>query len=592
MIDSLLQESFAHDHNFEALTIGEIGDLLFMEKDENDEGTAASHAESIQKCNELFCLLLQQLEIENLEDFTNRTLMDLRQREQKTELISRVSAEATRAASTSDGFANPTEFNSSPASEPFSAPQAQEDWPRLGEEHQANESKEYEPKEYEEDELPQNSVSDFFLGEENPEAEIEDEDDITPLHGFTPIPEPVESHGLKDELFSEKTPSPAPANLVESEDHDLAELNAALDSFASEHTNDQQTSNTASIQTPGWFETKEKPVGQWETPKNVESSDTAQAEVAPPKQELLPLPQTADEISQTMISPLVCEQTVSGIHPVALEDKALVDNSLPEVESSVHEQRLSDGDVQELTLRQEAFETKSFPTDIPAGPATTDLGKQYWKLAHFFRFLSLDQKFPLPQVHLDKLIAQSYCSALEAELGEQFKDILKQFWNFRDVAIRSLLDDKASSFSLHPALKSGLTEVVLNHSEWLWEKRFPESSVINSLRYLFATREFSKLKPTLMDLGVCLLFFAQEESIGDFSLIKYLRVMGLTREQWYETSFRLFRLQALSSKAMGVGSEFSAAHLSVVESDVERLFVLIQAIKTDESKTGEVEQVA
>ncbi len=574
LIDSLLGETFAREQNFETLTTNEIGEILFGTKEELESAheTAAPDAQSFQRCSETYCLLLQHLELDASLNQANQTLGDLRHREQKTQLIS---STALAEPSPKDGMTTPAEpLAFAPEAQALEAPLSTEDWPRLGE-----------------SEKNSADVANFFSGEDKEEEGVAfdlDGDDIAPLHETaTPHEQNHDINLFTPEPLDGSSSLQAPGEvLLHASDFDVPLFDSSpteASSKPNEHFDHTPIADSEGPAKASWFDTKAEDAS---SPID-EGSFFDKSELEPlPKQATLPV--GVDSLTHMNENENENEPSHTEVKH-ASEEPA---HHPPHLPPPPPRKLIEENAEVDLLAQVNSHPEEVSHHEFPSGPATTKLAKQYWQLAHFFRFLSLDQKFPLPPPHLDKLIAQSYCSALEAELGIQFKSILEKFWPHKERAIKSVIDDKAHHFSLHPALKSGLTEISVDHSEWLWEKRFPESPVLNSLRYLMATREFSKLKPTLMDLGVMLLLFGQDDILGAFPLTNFLGTEGFTKEQLYETSFRLFRLQILGAKAVGVGPDFSAAHLGLIENDVEQVFQLIKQITKAANSSNEVEQVA
>lgn len=177
-----------------------------------------------------------------------------------------------------------------------------------------------------------------------------------------------------------------------------------------------------------------------------------------------------------------------------------------------------------------------------------------------------------------RLIAQSLCWAIEAELFRFLKPGLVDFWPVRNEPIHRHLNKTGSVFDLAPDLKTSLEGQSKEYGEWLYESRFPIQGLITSLRYLLSVPNLEKFNPAPLDLATLILLFS-----------KQLKFTGLQEEETTEFVFRLSRLQGLKAKVFSPHQEWKEADLHLLEEDVSACAELLVKLHGEE---GHLQSVA
>lgn len=234
----------------------------------------------------------------------------------------------------------------------------------------------------------------------------------------------------------------------------------------------------------------------------------------------------------------------------------------------------------EETPIAEAAEALREHSTEPPHALTNARAREYWQLYEHFR--AQEVTWPLGQGQLTKLIAQSACFSLEAELIDRLEPAIKTFWSQREAPIRHLLDQGNRKFELTPALKSAVNKAAEDHTEWLLEGKFPHAAVLTSLRYMLATLQPEKFQPSLLEAGILLFFFGQQTKLGTFDLQNLLHVGGVSSEQLMEMMFRLSRLHRLRAKTLGATTDFEKAQLTLLVADAKALLTMLESIQVGE----------
>jgi len=324
-----------------------------------------------------------------------------------------------------------------------------------------------------------------------------------------------------------------------------------------------------------------------------------QSEAASPQPEPLPLPPAEDASSLSVVDadesfmkpvappPIpvpVMPPLEDVIEPMALEALA------PPVE---HNEGTMVADISDLDLTaiptppplepapmnetpEEEPSESSFTFSDILSPVSTQRAQDFWRLSEYFRSLRNSKQFPFEEGYIDRLVGQNYCFAVEAECHERLIPKLEKFWPTRQAAINALVDTKSQKFELQPVLKAAINQLAESHLDWLFEAKFPHPGILNSLRYILASHELKKFKPTLLDIGVLFFLFGQEGTLGGFPLHNRLDVLELERDEVTEIAFKLFRIQKLRNRCIAVAPELNSSHLEVLKDDVLRVLTLLK----------------
>ncbi len=181
--------------------------------------------------------------------------------------------------------------------------------------------------------------------------------------------------------------------------------------------------------------------------------------------------------------------------------------------------------------------------------------------------------------HRIKIAAVSFCWAVESELKERLWNSLAANWSERAIAIVTTLDTANRKFDLHPSLRSELEKRAALHSDFLHEGKLPHSGVINSLRYILATEDLEKFRPSILDWGVVLFWFGKEEDRHGIKFSNLLGIEEVPTSDMTELSFRLFHLNKLRMKALAAGNVLSTSELEKIKNTAHRVLELLQLIQ-------------
>lgn len=93
LIDSLMSASYISGRGLGAMTIEDLGNRLFDDKQalvEANEPSLSTEANELEKCIHDYCLLLQELEADGMRDFSGQTLAELQGSQTKTRFLKAV----------------------------------------------------------------------------------------------------------------------------------------------------------------------------------------------------------------------------------------------------------------------------------------------------------------------------------------------------------------------------------------------------------------------------------------------------------------------------------------------------------------------
>jgi hypothetical protein len=173
----------------------------------------------------------------------------------------------------------------------------------------------------------------------------------------------------------------------------------------------------------------------------------------------------------------------------------------------------------------------------------------------------------------DRMICQSLCFAMEAEILLILRTGLDYFWTYRQEAVRGILNQTSPRFELNSELHAEISNVANKFSDWLYEDHFSFGSVLNSLRYIVSTK-INSFEPSVFETGILILLFGQEK-LGKVQLKNYLQLNELPNEMIIEGAFKLMRIQKLKNKALSVVHDFHLDHRRQLEGDIKRVIELI-----------------
>ncbi|MBI4406225.1 MAG: hypothetical protein HY537_18845 [Deltaproteobacteria bacterium] len=200
------------------------------------------------------------------------------------------------------------------------------------------------------------------------------------------------------------------------------------------------------------------------------------------------------------------------------------------------------------------------------------------RAADFLYTLGIKRSVPVSEEMLRRLVELNILFAIEAESIFKLKPALLKFWSDRRNNILSILNLEAKTFELHPALQTGLEDLVSLHSGWLFEGNLPYHNIINSLRYMMAFHDGIKFIPSILESGTLVFFFGQDASFNGLCLKNILNANGLDSTQNIELFFRLARSHKLRSRTLSAGHPFTTEFLEHVFNDAERIFVLFNQL--------------
>ncbi len=200
--------------------------------------------------------------------------------------------------------------------------------------------------------------------------------------------------------------------------------------------------------------------------------------------------------------------------------------------------------------------------------------KGYLELASYLRS-HLDKESILSDAQ--RLVGVSFCFALESECTEKFSSAIAEFWTKREAAIRLLLNLDSKQFDFSIDLKRVLTVVASDFKVFLHEQALPMSSLLNSVRYLYLSRELSKTAFSLIDFASLFLLFSQEK-LGDLKLNRIFYVNGLSEAETVELSFRIMRMHKIRSRLLQMSYKIEPDILSNLEVDLFRVLKLFEQV--------------
>ena len=209
--------------------------------------------------------------------------------------------------------------------------------------------------------------------------------------------------------------------------------------------------------------------------------------------------------------------------------------------------------------------------------------QQYWKSGE--ALFSHPEMVTLPHDHRTRLASVCFSLTIEKTLFEKLGPTLFQSWTERAIPIVTSLDTENRRFGLKPRLKEFLDTLANQHSLWLPEGKLPQSGIINSLRYILATEETEKFRPSLLDWGVVLFWFGSKAERGG---VKLPNLLGLTHHDdalLFETVFRLFRLNKLRMRALSAGQPFDDNSFFQLKEDASRLSELLAKFEFGEPES-------
>lgn len=495
LIDSLMNASYISGHSLGGMTIEDLGNRLFEEKqtfvDSNSIPTAESN--DLEKCIHDYCLLLQELESDGMRDFSGQTLAELQGAQTKTRFLKAVPdlADVLEGKNTILDWGNQSsETPKAPIEEsPFheSEPAATTDW-------------------------------------------MKDSNDVTSVGALAepdeiPIMMPIED--------------PAPNSSPE------ASLSQALEGTGDPHDKEEVT--TSSLFPPETLEDfSDKSEVQKETHTNFELSP--------------PLPETIleEEVQATPDLPTIQtpnEDSISRwIELPKKEKESVTDHGLAPMP-------------EEATPLLSIKDEKNHPA--------TDLWKSGEEIA---------RTAGIPREHQLRSGAMFFCLSVEKNLHNVFTTPLFNAWQERSIPIVTSLDTEHRRFDLKPSLKSFLDDLCEAHPQWLFDGKLPLSGVINSLRYLLATEDTEKLRPSLLDWGVIFFWFGGNAERGGVKLVNLLGLKNFEDAKLFEAMFRLFRMNKLRMRALTVVQEFGEEHFAQLKEDGLRLREILNGIELGEAE--------
>lgn len=189
----------------------------------------------------------------------------------------------------------------------------------------------------------------------------------------------------------------------------------------------------------------------------------------------------------------------------------------------------------------------------------------------------------------NRLYGLSLCFSIESECLEKIRPSFSDFWPRREDAIKALLLREPKKFELSPELRSEMEILISGHHEFLFEGKFPWAAVLNSLQYIAHTSDHAAFMPTLTDMATLLLFLGQETGA---QIRNALGLSGLAPSEMTELAFRLMRSQKIKVKLLNSSVTIDASNLDRLQSDQERVFMLLRGLGNSVTDSGEEENLS
>lgn len=218
------------------------------------------------------------------------------------------------------------------------------------------------------------------------------------------------------------------------------------------------------------------------------------------------------------------------------------------------------------------------PPLLSTKPPTSNEAKAMWKSGE-----EIARTNGIPREHQLRGGALFFCLSIEKSLHSVFTTPLFNAWKERSIPIVTSLDTENRRFDLKPSLKGYLDELSESHPQWLYDGKLPVSGIINSLRYLLATEDTEKLRPSLLDWGVVFFWFGANAERGGVKLPNLLGIKNFDDAKLFEAMFRLFRMNKLRMRALAVVQEFGEEHFAQLKEDGLILSELVQGIELGEA---------
>jgi hypothetical protein len=542
MIKQLLRESFAAEQKLGELTMNQVGDCLMQTWEsiaKAEDQNNVPQRNSFEKCRELYCELLWQLEVQNREVGLEETLSELKERGDGTQMVQE---EVLSSASEID----PT----------FGA------LPHLSEN----------------DSIRNIAVNENPTPEEMPPAEetapssLEDTD-----VGQTPEEDSSralwrETSGQITDLWEEAAdPSTNESETKPEQNQNEATLSVWDDDAVASPTpgSEEVTQSGVPVLTETSSPEKE---ASWETTPTSETGSQWEADLKP------------GAIAPSEISSL---STIS--HPEEGQSSQVYNQGTATPNELITEFPMGKpSESSNESSTEFSGEVVSEPPTLPEKrhTASSPLAKEYIQMAEHFIEMSQRGVFPFPIIHLEKITAQNFCFAMEAEWIDRVIPSLNPFWSNRATTIPRLLDKSGGRFDFHLDIKNDLVALTESHQDWLLDGKFPFAATLTSLRYLAGISDLDKLKLSLLDIAVLLMFFGCDRTVGEISLSNELGAQGLSESEIIELSFRLLRIQKIKSKALSISQDFKREILSTLTGDMERVFSLMHQLKFGPDERG------
>jgi hypothetical protein len=577
VVETLLAETFAAEQSLGQLTVAQVGEILMQtweslpeNRAENTDPQSIARRRSFEKCRDLFCEVLWQLEQQNRNEGLTETLEELRQRGEPTKLF-RSQSKKQEVDPTFGALPDLNEIEPlrsvAPSEEIASSKAA--------------------------DLLPVDNHQEALNGLENRLSE----DTVALPFGTAP-------------LWDDKPAEKASPTAVSAEENELRAFDSAKietpwqPTAASGMDVDLWGEGPVAASAPTPSPTRqsvseEAPPTTWEeeTPTQTNAlavtEETSNFEIAPSWEEPVKDQGVVPEAAEPDVTPLWEETLKSEANPDANSQWDLSSPGQDSEKSDLNQSpslswKETDSPVETFSADLEAEDVNEEEVEAIADKgnmAAAPLAKEYLQMAEHFAQMGHQDSFPFSVSHLDKITAQNYCFALEAEWLDKPSPALASFWSRRQPAILLLLDKNSGRFQFHPDLKENLVALSETHRDWLLEGKFPSAATLTSLRYFAGTSEISKLKLSLLDVAVLLLFFGQTRTVGQLSLTNEIGASGLAPKEMIELSFRLLRIQKIKSKCLSIAPDFTRNLLPLLETDIKRVFTLTHRLQFEPEET-------
>lgn len=241
-----------------------------------------------------------------------------------------------------------------------------------------------------------------------------------------------------------------------------------------------------------------------------------------------------------------------------------------EPQTALHEIKASQLDLNHQTLELKFSNLENAKT----------IDEEYLNLATALNEKAKNGDNPISREVASRATTYFHILACEIALFSKIKEELKSIWPELPKNIAIIVQN--DSFKFTETSEKNIAADETNHSQWLYQKRFPRAAALHCLRYLTLTRSFETFHPTAFDLGSLIYFW------GTLSDCPFDFLSQLPREKRIEIAFRLFRLDRIKSLSQNFNRAMSTDQIGAASEDSKTILDSLTQTAGTDSKLREV----